>query len=211
MSYQLFYAERSAAMGVRVLLEELKVDYQLIQEDIQADTRSPEMLKHNPNGWVPVLIWGDQSMYECGAIFTFLCDRHTESKLAPQANDTTRGKFLQWLVFFSSSIQNAYQMSYYPYRFCDQESHQPAVQRRSITRLKELWQVVDDAIGDNEWLLGDEFSAADIYMFMISTWISEERCHPSISTFPNVHRITEKVGQRPSVQMVYQSYFSNAE
>ena len=71
--------------------------------------RPPEQLALNPNGWVPVLIWGDQAMYECAAITVFLCDRHPEAGLAPAIGDPERGAYLQTLVYFSSSVQNAFQ------------------------------------------------------------------------------------------------------
>ena len=65
MSYQLFYAPASAAMGVRVLLEEIGASYELLDTTIDMDKpRTPEHLAYNPNGWVPVLVWDDQAMYE---------------------------------------------------------------------------------------------------------------------------------------------------
>ena len=136
---------------------------------------------------------------------TFLCDRHPEFQLAPGVDDAERGLFLQWLFFFSSSVQNAYQMSYYPWRFCDSNHDEASVNRRSVTRLRELWQVVDDAIGDNDWLLGKHFSAADIYLFMLTTWLSESHNHPSVDSFVNVNRVATATMQRPSIQLVYQS------
>ena len=100
MSYQLFYAEQSAAMGVRVVLEELAQPYELIETDISSSSpRSPALLALNPNGWIPVLIWEQGAIYECGAIVTFLCDRHPHAGLAPSAEDVSRGGFLQWLFF----------------------------------------------------------------------------------------------------------------
>ena len=63
MTYRLFYAEGSAAMGVRVILEEVDVPYEFIQSTIAMDQpRSPEQLEINPNGWVPVLVWGDLAL-----------------------------------------------------------------------------------------------------------------------------------------------------
>ncbi len=209
MKYQLYYAERSASMGVRVLLEEIGANYELISIDISREIeREPEFLALNPNGWVPVLIWQDKSMYECGAITTFLCDRYPEAGLAPAPNDVNRGHFLQWIFFFSSSIQNAYQMTYYPDRFCDSVDDQASVIRRSRNRLNELWSVVDEAIGENDWLLGDQFSAADIYLFMLTTWLSTTPPHNHfpVTTWPNVNRIAQKVMQRPSVAVVYKTY-----
>ena len=79
MSYKLYYADRSAAMGARVVLEEIGAPYELIWTDIsQGSTREPELLALNPNGWIPVLVWEEGTIYECGAITVFLCDRHPE-------------------------------------------------------------------------------------------------------------------------------------
>lgn len=204
MTYSLYYAENSAAMGVRVVLEELNQPYQLIPTSIDMDTpRAPELLALNPNGWVPVLIINDTAIYECGAITTYLCDRHRDAGLAPGVDDPRRGHFLQWLFYFSSSLQNAYQMSYYSDRFCDTAEHEASVKRRSISRLRELWQVVDDAIGNNDWMLGEGFSAADIYLFMLTTWLSPAHGHPGVEDFKNVHRIAEAVSKRESVRLVY--------
>lgn len=204
MTYSLYYAENSAAMGVRVMLEELNQPYTLIQTSIDMDTpRPPELLALNPNGWIPVLTNNGAAIYECGAITTWLCDHHRDPGLAPGVDDPARGRFLQWLFFFSSSIQNAFQMSYYSGRFCDASDHEPNVKRRSVSRLRELWQVVDDAIGDDDWMLGDRFSAADIYLFMLTTWLSPAHDHPRVDEFKQVHRIAKAVSGRPSVQLVY--------
>ena len=210
MSYQLYYAEGSAAMGVRVILEEIQAPYELIWTGIDPKAeRDPELMRLNPNGWIPVLIHEGCSIYECGAIVTYLCDRYPQFNLAPAVDHPNRGLFLQWLFFFSSSIQNAYQMSYYPFRFCDSQQNEQSVQHRSISRLKELWQVVDDAIGGGDWILGKEFSAADIYLFMLITWLSDELNHPRSDEFENVDRIVSAVMQRPSVQRVYSAYIEN--
>ena len=95
MTYRLYYAEGSAAMGVRVLLEEIRAPYELIPTSISMEVpREPEVLALNPNGWIPILLWEEGAIYECGAITTFLCDRHPESRLAPAMDDPERGLFL---------------------------------------------------------------------------------------------------------------------
>ncbi len=209
MSYKLYYALGSASMGVRVVLEEIGAPYELIQTTIDMDKpRPPEQLALNPNGWVPVLIWGDNAMYECAAITIFLCDRHPEAKLAPAADEVERGLYLQTLVYFSNSVQNAFQLDYYPDRFADTPGDEPSAQRRGIRRLRETWQVINDQIGDNTWVLGDRFSAADIYLFMLTTWLRPSRGQPSSDEFPNVRRIADVVMNRPSVQLVYEQWIS---
>ena len=207
--YKLYYALGSAAMGVRVLLEEIGAAYELIQTTIDMDKpRPPEQLALNPNGWIPVLIWDDNAMYECAAINVFLCDRHPEARLAPAIDDPTRGLFLQTLVYFTSSVQNAFQLTYYPQRFADTLEDEPSAERRGVRRLRETWKVIDDQIGNNEWVLGDQFSAADIYLFMLTTWLQDIKNHPTTDEFPNVKRIADKVVQRPSVQKVYENWIA---
>ena len=204
MSYKLYYADGTASMGVRVLLEEIGAPYELIKTSInRQEPRPAEQLKINPNGWVPVLIWDDNAMYECAAITIYLCDRHTEANLAPALDTKERSLFLQTLVYFSSSVQTAFQLDYHAHRFADTPADEPSAQRRGHRRLQETWQVIDDQIGDKQWILGDQFSAADIYLFMLTTWLETSRGHPGIHEFSNVKRVGDAVMLRSSVQLVY--------
>ena len=204
MNYKLYYADGTASMGVRVLLEEIGASYELIQTTTgRQEPRPAEQLKVNPNGWVPVLLWDDNAMYECAAITIFLCDRHSEANLAPAIDAPERSLFLQTLVYFSSSVQTAFQLDYHAHRFADAPTDEPSAQRRGHRRLRETWKIIDDQIGDNQWILGDQFSAADIYLFMLTTWLETSRGHPDIHEFPNVKRIANAAMLRPSVQLVY--------
>ena len=207
MAYKLFYALGSAAMGTRVMLEEIGAPYELIQTTIAMDEPRPlEQLALNPNGWVPVLIWGENAaMYECAAITMFLCDRHPEANLAPAIDDPNGACICRpWCTsptpfrtrFSSTTIRTVSPTA---------PADEPSAQRRGNRRLRETWKVIDDQIGDNEWLLGERFSAADIYLFMLTTWLQPSRGHPSVDAFPNVERIADAVMQRPSVQLVYES------
>ena len=204
MKYTLYYVDDTSAMGVRVLLEEIGAPYELIQTTTDRKKPRPaEQLKINPNGWVPVLLWDDNAMYECAAITIFLCDRHSEANLAPAIDAPERGLFLQTLVYFSNSVQTAFQLDYHADRFADKPADEPSAQRRGHRRLRETWQIIDDQIGDNQWILGDQFSAADIYLFMLTTWLEPSRGQPSSHEFSNVKRIADAVRLRPSVQLVY--------
>ncbi|WP_443642088.1 glutathione S-transferase family protein [Candidatus Njordibacter sp. Uisw_039] len=209
MNYKLFYASGSAAEGVRVIIEELGVPYELIKSTIdRSKQRPPEQLKINPNGWVPVLMYEDTGIYECAAITIFLCDRHSDAHLAPKFNDPTRGLYLQTLVYLSTSVQTAFQTYYYPDRFVDTSANEVSAKKRGINRLRETWKVIDDQIGDNDWVLGRCFSAVDIYLFMLTTWLNPTLGHPSTEEFPNIKRIAEAMMSRPSIQLVYAEWIS---
>lgn len=202
--YKLYYANGSASMGVRVLLEEIGAPYELLDTSIDRDTPRPEgQLAVNPNGWVPVLLWDGGAMYEAAAITVFLCDRHAEAGLAPAVDDPARAAYLQTLVYFSNTLQTAYQQTYYPFRFVDDPADEPSAVRRGARRVRESWQVIEDQIGGSQWVLGERFSAVDIYLYMLTTWLSAEKGHPELGEFPNVQRIARAVAERESVREVY--------
>ena len=205
LMYKLYYADGSAAMGIRAILEEIGAKYELIETNIEYQTqRAPDLLAHNPNGWVPVLIWDEMSMYEAAAITIFLCEKHPEAGLAPGVDDEeARSQFLQWLIYFTGTVQNAFQMSYYPDRFANQPGEEPSVQARSVRRLREVWSIVDAALSERKWIAGDKFTAADIYMFMLTTWLSPEDGHPELDEFPNVFRVVKSLSDRDSIKTVY--------
>lgn len=200
--YRLYHAPRSAALGVQAILEIIGAPYELSEVDIYSDEpRDPEFLRINPNGWVPALVYDGGAMYEAAAITIFLCDRHPQAGLAPVAEDPLRGQFLQWLVYMAGTLQPAYQMFYYPFRFAASEEDFASVKARAVTRLEEIWQILDDALERGPWLLGSRFSACDVYLYMLSTWLSEE--HTPISEFANVTRCLDEVAERPEVARVF--------
>jgi|TARA_B110000503_G_scaffold60729_1_gene96362 glutathione S-transferase len=204
MSYKLYHATGSASMGIHLILEEIGTPYELIQSTTDKHLPRPtEQVRINPNGWLPVLVWDEGAMYEAAAISMFLCDRHPEANLAPRFDDPKRGLYLQTLVYFSNTIQNAFQLDYYPDRFADTPKSELSAQKRGITRLRETWTVINDQIGDNKWVLGEQFSAVDIYLFMLTTWLKPSRGQPAIDEFSNVKRIADAVMIRPTTQAVY--------
>jgi glutathione S-transferase len=204
MAYKLYYAADSAAMGMRLILEEIGMPYELIQSTTDQHVPRPaEQVRINPNGWLPVLVWDEGAMYEAAAISIFLCDRHPEANLAPCFDDPQRGIYLQTLVYFSNTIQNAFQLGYYPDRFTDTPESELSAKRRGIRRLRETWSVINEQIGNNTWVLGEQFSAVDIYLFMLTTWLDPLREHPSINEFANVKRIADAVMIQPNTQAIY--------
>lgn len=200
--YTLFHAPRSAALGVQALLEVIGAPYTLHPVDIRMDVpRDPELLQINPNGWVPALVYDGGVMYEAAAIAIFLCDRHPDAGLAPKANEAPRGRFLQWLVYMAGTLQPAYQMVYYPFRFAAREQDFESVRSRGATRLEEIWRIIDDSFGPGPWILGERFSACDVYLYMLSTWLLDE--HTPLSAFPNAARCLEKVAAKPEIERVF--------
>ncbi|MEO0752003.1 MAG: glutathione S-transferase family protein [Pseudomonadota bacterium] len=204
MSYQLFYADGSAAMSVRVLLEEIGAPYTLIDTSIAKDQpRSEKHLALNPNGWVPVLAWSDHAMYEAAAITIYLTDLYPEARLGPRPEDRDWPLYLQTLVYFSNTVQTAFQQYYYAERFAAQGADLSGVMAQGARRLRDVWQVIEDQLVGQSWCVGERFSAADVHLYMLTTWLDPEGGHPDMTEFPNVTRVARQTAKESSVKKVY--------
>jgi glutathione S-transferase len=116
----LYYHPGNASMTPHVLLEEIGAPYELAFVDRQSGAhRSPEYLKLNPNGLIPVLRDGDLVLYETAAICLHLADTHAASQLAPTLATAARAHFYQWLAWLSATLQPTLMLHFYPERWVD--------------------------------------------------------------------------------------------
>jgi glutathione S-transferase len=199
--YRLYYAPNTYATPVHAVLEELGVAYELAPVDIRSNPRDPAYLKLNPNGKVPTLLDGGEPIFESVAIIIHLCDRHPEKGLAPTVGDPDRARFLQWLVHMATTIQPGIGIVYYPERYAQDAAATAVVLGSGVQRLLDAWSRIDAALAaKGPYLLGQRFSAADIYLALQATW---DKDAPDLLTrFPAVARCARLAAQRPAVARV---------
>jgi glutathione S-transferase len=136
-------------------------------------------------------------MYESAAICLYLCERHPEARLMPEIGSPHRGHFLQWMAFLTNTVQEALMQWHHSDHYAVDAKCQQAVKSHSETKLDRLWQQLDAVLGrDGPYLLGEQFSVADIYLVMLSRW-TRNQAKPAV-TYPNVKRCVELVKARPA-------------
>jgi glutathione S-transferase len=137
------------------LLEEIGQPYERVQVDIRNGPQSdPAFLKINPMGKVPALVDGDAVVSESGAIAAYLADRFPEAGLAPPQGDPARGAYLKWLFFSGNCVEGAFIE-----KFAKLQLPYSSAGWGSFARVVD---VLDEAVRQGPWLLGDRFSAADV-------------------------------------------------
>ncbi|MEC4854176.1 MAG: glutathione S-transferase family protein, partial [Jaaginema sp. PMC 1079.18] len=186
--------------------------------DIEAGEHKTEsFLTVNPNGLLPALSLGNgRTMYECAGIVMYLADKHPETALSPSVSEPDRHLFNQWLFYMSSMIYQTYTRYYYWERFSTNPADAPKIREKAAQDLERRWQIVDDALKDQPWLIGDRYSACDIYMQMMTIWHIPDQLYDPVSSplppesffeqFKNVTRNAAKVAQRPAVQKIIPLY-----
>lgn len=98
MSLKLYTNNESRGVVIDWLLVELGVECERIEVAYRTEMKSPEYLKLNPFGKVPVLVDGDVVIYELGAICAYLADKFSDKGLAPALDDPKRGLYYRWLL-----------------------------------------------------------------------------------------------------------------
>ncbi|MBN9602741.1 MAG: glutathione S-transferase family protein [Afipia felis] len=188
---KLYWSPRSRSFTALWLMEETGEPYERVLTDISTGAnKTPDYLAINPMGKVPALTDGDMSMAESAAICTYVADRYPQSKLAPPVDDPRRGKYLQWMFFAPSCIEPAILQAYLKLDI-------PTVSA-AWGSTTQTFDVLDQALEKGPWLLGDDFTAADVAIGSGMNFAI--RMFKMIPTRPNFDRYLDACAARPAFQ-----------
>jgi glutathione S-transferase len=152
---KLYWAPRSRAFSALWLMEETGQPYERVRVDLTAGAqRAAEYLAINPMGKVPALSDGDATLAEAAAICAYVAERYPEAKLAPALGDPLRAKYLYWLFFAPGCIEPAMVQVATKIEMSSVAAGWGDAQR--------VFDVLEDALTRGPWILGENFSAADV-------------------------------------------------
>jgi glutathione S-transferase len=198
-AYRLHYAPDNASMIIRLMLEELRIDYTAVLVDrAQQAQRAPAYLALNPHGLIPVLETPDGPLFETGAILLWLADRHPDRALAPLPGDADRGEMLKWLFYLSNTLHPALRMLFYPEKYIDAEFNS-ALRNGTIRGVKTCLTQLD-----SYWAQGHPRALIlSLYLAPMLRWCAlYPRAHVSdwfdLGAYPALLRLCRDLEQRPS-------------
>ena len=153
----LYHAVPSRSMVARWMLEEVGEPYDVHLLDLKAGAQNaPDYRAVNPQGKVPAIRYKGVVTTEVAAICCFLADEFPKAKLAVPVGDPRRGPYLQWLFFNPSAIEPAMMDTKFP------RNPPPPAAAIGYRDLDALLDVVEGALKGNAYLMGDQFTAADV-------------------------------------------------
>lgn len=152
--------------GYRVIwaCEELGTPYRVEPVDMSPDYRSsPQWRRRNPVGKVPAMTDGGLSMFESGAMLQYVLDRYGDGRLQPTLATPEHALYLQWCWFAEATFARPLgEIVNHRRAFAADAS--PAVTDEMAARARLCLAAVEQHLTDNAYLLGAQFSAADIMM-----------------------------------------------
>ncbi len=191
MSYKLFYKPGACSMAIHVILNEMNVPFEAIKQD---DLKSPEFVKLNPRGQVPLLVVDGEPVKEGGAIIAYLLDTHAND-LMPKSG-IARAKALEWLMWCNASLHPACSKVFSlkkPSADVLDAKAKEQLQTMFLAQVQDLWDEADARLANTKYLAGDKVTAADILLAVIANW--------GVGTpGANVKRVLKDVVARPAYQ-----------
>lgn len=176
---KLYGGAMSRASIVQWYLEELEVPYEFVKLDLQAgEQRKPEFLAINPIGKVPAIVDGDLQLWESGAILLYLAQKYGKVALSLEEN----AQVAQWVLFSNATLATGI------FTEASREKETP----RLLTPLNEIF-------GRQPYLLGDEFTVADVAVGSILSYVSF-MLKLNLSPYPAVLNYIKKISERPAFQ-----------
>lgn len=197
---KLFSAPGSCSTASEIALAEAGVDIEVINVDLMGNRKLPDgrdLSDINPKGYVPVLELDDGTLLtENVAILPYIAEQYPDAGLIPESGSMQYTRFREWLGYINSEVHKAFGHFFNP--------HLPADMREIlISTLDRRYAFIDAHLANNHYLLGDAYSVADIYLFIVSSWAP--MVGYDLSGNDNVQTWNKRVGERPAVQKVMAS------
>ncbi|HLY37249.1 MAG TPA: glutathione S-transferase family protein [Candidatus Binatia bacterium] len=195
----LYHSNQSRSVRPRWLLEEIGAPYEVVRLNLGAqEHKRPEYLRINPNGTVPALVDGDLALFESAAICQYLADRFPEKRLAPPVGTPARGLYYQWIHYAMASLEPPIVTLFlHTIRLPEAERNATLV-AEARARLGAVLDVIERALPGREFILGDDFTAADV---MVGSTLGWARAFGMMDDArPNIAAYVTKLTTRPAFQ-----------
>lgn len=170
----------------RWLLEEAGLPYEAVEVDMRGGGhKAPEYLALHPHGQVPVLVVDGKPIFESAAITLWLADQ--APGLAPAVGTLERAAYYQWCFWAMATLEPAVIQIAGEQRKAEGERDAAAL-AASTAKYHECLRVLGNALGSDEWLVANTFSAADVLVISVLAWAGSMKLNvgfPAIEAYVN--------------------------
>jgi glutathione S-transferase len=174
----------------RWMLEEVGKPYRTVVLDYGTTMKAADYLAVNPMGKVPAVTHRGVAVTECAAVCAYLADAFPAAGLAPALDDPMRGPYLRWMFFAAGPVEAAVTAR--------SLNLLPPPEKAGTVGYGSFDQVVDaleTAVAQGPWILGERFSAADVYVGSQIAWGLQFK---SIPERPGFRAYADRLMARPA-------------
>ncbi len=192
---KLWYAPLTRSIRVLWLLEELAVPYELERVEFEVPS-SRFFAQDTPTGKLPTIEDGGLVLCESGAIVEYLVECYGEGRLAPPRGTPEWGRYLQWIHMAESTVFPPVGILVWLSRYRTDGDEYAALQESTRARAEAGVQFVENELSSRQYLLGDDFSAADVMMGF--SLVAARFVDVIDDRYPAVQAYLSRLEQRPA-------------
>ena len=186
----LFHHPHSRSAGVRILLEELGLPYEVRLVDFKREVKDPEWLAANPLGKVPTLLADGVAITEQTAIYQFLAELKPTAGLSPLVGDPLRGPYLRALALYGCSFEAALMD-----KALKRDPGTPSM--NAYGTIEGIEALVRAQLAVGPWWLGEHFTAADVLWGAALGWVTQ---FGMLEATPEIAAYIARFNDRPAVK-----------
>lgn len=198
---RLYFKPGACSLSSRITMTELGVPFEAVRVDTATGRTEAgaDFRAINPKGYVPALeIAPGTVITENPAILQYLADSHPAARLAPPAGTLERARLQEWLNFTSSELHKAFT----PY-FGGRTLEGAEKERAEANLARRIGDVARGLSDGRAFILGDAFSVADAYLFVVLNWTGF--IGVSLDRWPEVARYVARLAARPAFRSAMQA------
>jgi glutathione S-transferase len=191
----LYYSPGACSQAPHILLHEIGLDHDAKRVDLKAKKLEDgsDYLKVNPKGAVPALqLESGEVLTENAVILQYLGDRASWPEVLPPAGDFRRYRVLELVNFITTELHKRFGFLFNP-------NATDEFKQFVTADLKKKLDYIDQRLGAGPFLMGDDLTLPDAYLFVIAGWAEKMI---GLDQWPNLRAFRERMMQRPSVRHV---------
>jgi glutathione S-transferase len=192
---KLYFSRGACSLAVRIVLHEIGIscDFEAVDLKTKKTETGADYFKINPKGAVPALELNDGNILtENSAIQQFLADEYDAVQLLPPVGDFRRYRVVEWLNFVSTDLHKGFGPLFNP------NVPENIKSDIFIPILKSKFKLVDQHLAKNKYLLNEEFTLPDGYLFVLLLWFKNFKM--DLQEWTNLVRFMGDMKTRKSVQ-----------
>ncbi|MBD8898407.1 glutathione transferase GstA [Rhodanobacter sp. DHG33] len=196
---KLYYSPGACSLAPHIVALEAGIPLQLEKVDGKAKRTESgaDFWQINPKGYVPTLeLDSGEILTEGPVISQYLADQMPASGLAPANGTLPRYHLQEFLGYINSELHKTYSPLFKP-------DTPEATRTERKEYLKRRYQLLENVLAKQPFLLGEQFTVADAYLFTVTNWARHVEL--DLSGFPALQAFQKRVGERPAVHAAMKS------
>ena len=189
---KLYYSPGACSLAPHIALSEAGLPYTTKRVDLKTHTLADgtDYYTINPKGYVPLIELDDGArLSEIAAIVQYIADRKPGT-LAPAYGTMERYRLMEWLNFIATELHKQFGPLWYP-------TTPEATKDAQVAKLKTRFDLISKTLAVEPYLMGDDFTVADAYLFTILTWAPMLKI--DLAPWPALVAYQARIAARPAV------------